>query len=55
VGASKVSHLERHTAGLDLRYNDPQLGHLNNAIAPAVGFTASPTSSMIRRMVFGDP
>ena len=53
VGASKVSQLDSNIAATDIRFEDAQLARLNEASAPALGFSSGLTSPMIRRMVYG--
>lgn len=53
VGASKVSQLDSNIAATELRLSDEQLARLDEASAPAPGFSASLITPLIRRMVFG--
>ena len=53
IGARTVSQFESNLAAADLRLGDDQLDRLNDASAPASGFSASLAHPMIRRMVFG--
>jgi len=53
VGASKVSQLESNIAATDLRFDEGHLQRLNDASAPAPGFSASLGTPAIRRMIFG--
>ncbi len=53
IGASKLSQLESNIAASDIRLSDDQMGRLNEASAPALGFTSGLAMPMIRRMVFG--
>jgi aryl-alcohol dehydrogenase-like predicted oxidoreductase len=53
IGASTVSQLESNIAATDLHLTADQLTRLNQASAPAPGFSSSLTAPSIRRMVFG--
>ncbi len=53
IGASKVAQLHDNLAALDVVLTDDQLRRLNEASAPAPGFSDSLTTPGIRRMVFG--
>ncbi|MDF5890240.1 aldo/keto reductase [Pseudomonas syringae pv. syringae] len=53
VGASKLSQLESNIAATNLLLTNTQLERLNKASEPSSGFSASLTSSFIRRMIFG--
>lgn len=53
VGASKPPQLQSNIAATELRLNSEQLSRLDKASAPALGFSASLTTPIIRRMVFG--
>ena len=53
IGASKVSQLESNIAATDIQLSDGQMKRLNDASAPAPGFSSSLTSPTIRRMIFG--
>ena len=53
VGASKVAQLDSNIAATDLRLSEDQLRRLDQASAPAAGFSSSLTAPAVRRMVFG--
>ncbi len=53
IGARTVPQLESNMAATSISLGDDQMMRLNEASAPALGFTASLTQPMIRRMVFG--
>ena len=53
VGASKLQQLESNIAAAEIALSVDQMTRLNDAGAPAPGFSASLTSSVVRRMVFG--
>ena len=53
IGASEVSQVDSNIAATELCLSDAQLTRLDEASAPAPGFSASLTSPFIRRMVFG--
>ena len=53
VGASKVSQLESNIAATDLQLSDDQSKRLDDASAPALGFSSGLAAPFIRRMVFG--
>ena len=53
IGASKLTQLASNIAATDIVLSDAQMQRLDEASAPAPGFSAGLTSLMIRRMVFG--
>ena len=53
VGASKVSQLESNIAATDIRLTDEAMKRLDEASAPALGFSAALTQPAVRRMIFG--
>ncbi|CAA9506176.1 MAG: Oxidoreductase [uncultured Sphingomonadaceae bacterium] len=53
TGASKVSQLESNLAALEIRLSDDHMKRLDEASAPALGFSAGLTQPAIRRMIFG--
>lgn len=53
VGASKVAQLESNIAATEIRLSDDQMKRLDEASAPAPGFSAGLAAPAIRRMVFG--
>ena len=53
VGASTPRQLESNIAATDVTLDAAHLRRLDEASAPAAGFSAALTSPMIRRMVFG--
>ncbi len=53
IGARTVQQLESNIAATDIRLSEKQMTRLNEASAPALGFSAALTMPMIRRMVFG--
>ncbi len=53
IGASKVSQLESNIAATELRFSGAQAKHLDEASAPALGFSSGLAQPAIRRMVFG--
>ena len=53
IGASKLSQLDDNILGADLRLGDAQMKSLDEAGAPALGFSASLAQPFIRRMIFG--
>lgn len=53
IGASKLSQLESNIAATDLRLADDQMRRLDEASAPAAGFTSGLAAPFIRRMVYG--
>jgi len=53
VGARTVAQLESNIAATALRLSAQQMKRLDDASAPAPGFSASLAQPMIRRMVFG--
>ncbi len=53
IGASKVSQLESNIAATDIRLSGDAMKRLDDASAPALGFSAGLTQPSIRRMVFG--
>jgi aryl-alcohol dehydrogenase-like predicted oxidoreductase len=53
IGARTVSQLESNIAAARLRLTDDQMARLNDVSAPAIGFSASLSLPMIRRMIFG--
>ena len=53
IGASKVAQLQSNIAATEIELSDEQMTRLNDASAPAPGFSAALTSLAIRRMVFG--
>lgn len=53
VGASSVSQLSSNIAATDVRLTDDQMTRLDEISALSGGFSASLTSPMIRRMVYG--
>ena len=53
VGAREPRQLESNIAAADVALSEDHLRQLDEASAPAPGFSASLTSPMIRRMVFG--
>ena len=53
IGASKVSQLESNIAATDIRLTEDQKTRLDEASAPAPGFSSGLASPFIRRMVFG--
>ncbi len=53
VGARTVAQLTGNIAAASLRLSDDQMSRLNDASAPAPGFTSALASPMIRRMLYG--
>ena len=53
IGASKVSQLEGNIAATDIRLSDDHMHRLDQASAPAPGFTSALAAPAIRRMIFG--
>jgi aryl-alcohol dehydrogenase-like predicted oxidoreductase len=53
IGASKASQLEGNISATEIHLSDDQMHRLNDASAPARGFSAGLASPAIRRMVFG--
>ena len=53
IGASKVSQLESNIAATEIRLSAEMMKRLDEASAPALGFSASLAQPFIRRMVFG--
>ena len=53
VGARTLSQLESNIAATAIRLADHQMTRLDEASAPALGFSASLMQPMIRRMIFG--
>ena len=53
VGASKLEQLASNIAASEITLSVDQMTRLNEASAPAPGFSAGLTSPMVRRMVFG--
>ena len=53
IGARTVSQLEGSLAATEIRLGDDQMSRLDEASAPAPGFTSALAAPMIRRMVFG--
>ncbi len=53
IGASKVAQLASNIAATEIDLSEGQMTRLNEASAPAPGFSAGLASPMIRRMVFG--
>lgn len=53
IGASKVSQLESNIAATDIRLSDAQVKRLDEASAPAPGFSSGLATPAIRRMIFG--
>ena len=53
IGASKPTQLESNIAAADVELSESQMRRLNQAGAPALGFSAGLVAPMIRRMVFG--
>lgn len=53
IGARTVAQLQGNLAAADIRLTDDQTNRLDQVSAPPPGFSASLTSPMIRRMVFG--
>ncbi|MGI3903539.1 MAG: aldo/keto reductase [Janthinobacterium lividum] len=53
IGASKPSQLDDNILGADLRLGDAQMKILDEAGAPALGFSASLAQPFLRRMIFG--
>lgn len=53
VGARTVAQLSGNLAAASLRLSSEHMARLDEASAPVIGFSASLTSPMIRRMVYG--
>ena len=53
LGARSVAQLKSNIAATSIKISDEQMTRLNDASAPAPGFSASLGQPMIRRMVFG--
>ncbi len=53
IGASKVRQLESNIAATELRLSGDVMKRLDEASAPALGFSGSLVQPFIRRMVFG--
>jgi aryl-alcohol dehydrogenase-like predicted oxidoreductase len=53
VGASSLAQLASNIAATEIVLSSDQMARLDAASAPALGFSASLTQPMIRRMVFG--
>ena len=53
IGASTLTQLATNIAAADLRLSDQQRRRLDEASAPAPGFTAALTSPMLRQGIFG--
>ena len=53
IGASKLTQLASNITATDVVLSEAQMQRLDEASAPAPGFSAGLTSPMIRRMVFG--
>jgi aryl-alcohol dehydrogenase-like predicted oxidoreductase len=53
VGARTVAQLQSNIAATSIKISDEQMMRLNDASAPAPGFSSSLGQPMIRRMVFG--
>jgi len=53
IGASKVSQLESNIAATEIQLPDDLIKRLNEASAPAIGFSSGLTQPAVRRMVFG--
>ena len=53
IGASKLEQLASNIAASEITLSKDQMTRLNEASAPAPGFSAGLTSPMVRRMVFG--
>lgn len=53
IGASTVDQLASNIAASEITLTPAQMARLDAASAPAMGFSASLTQPMIRRMVFG--
>ena len=53
IGASKLTQLASNIAATDVTLSEEQMKRLDEASAPAPGFSSGLTSPMIRRMVFG--
>ena len=53
IGASKLPQLASNIAAGEIVLSDVQRRQLDEASAPAPGFSAGLTSPMIRRMIFG--
>ncbi len=53
IGASTLSQLEGTIAASDIRLGDEQMRRLDEASAPALGFTSALAMPTIRRIVFG--
>jgi aryl-alcohol dehydrogenase-like predicted oxidoreductase len=53
IGARSVSQLQSNIAALDIQLGKDQMDRLNAASAPALTFSSSLTTPMIRRMIFG--
>ena len=53
IGASKLPQLASNIATSEITLSEDQIRRLNQVSAPAPGFSAGLTSSMVRRMVFG--
>ena len=53
IGASRLTQLASNIAATDIVLSDAQTQRLDEASAPAPGFSSALTSPMIRRMVFG--
>ena len=53
IGASKVPQLESNIAATEIQLSAAQMKRLDDASAPALGFSSGLTQSSIRRMVYG--
>ena len=53
IGASKVSQLESNIAATEIRLTAEMVKRLDEASAPALGFSAGLAQPFIRRMIFG--
>ena len=53
IGASSLSQLASNIAASEITLNADQMAQLDAVSAPAMGFSASLTQPMIRRMIFG--
>ena len=53
IGASKLPQLASNVAASEITLSEDQMTRLNDASAPAPGFSRGLTSPMVRRMVFG--
>ena len=53
IGASKLSQLQDNVAATDIRLTGDMMARLDQASAPALGFSAGLAQRSIRRMVFG--